>query len=59
MRLALLATIVTFAGSIAGFHLAYADGTPGGDVRADPPAGTEQPLHDGDCPAARRRWEEA
>ena len=58
MRLAMLAAVVTFAGSIAGFQLAAAD-APGRDVRASPPAGTEQVVHlDVRCPAGRH-WEEA
>jgi hypothetical protein len=59
MRLALLAVVLTFAGSIAGFHLAAAADAPGRDVRASPPVGTEQVVHvDGRC-SAGRLWEEA
>jgi hypothetical protein len=59
MRLAMLAAVLTFAGSIAGFQLAAAADAPGRDVRAGPPEGTEQVVHqDARCPAGRL-WEEA
>jgi hypothetical protein len=54
MRLATLAVVITFAGSIAGFHLTSASGAPGGDVGAGPPAGGDQVVHlDARCPKDR------
>jgi hypothetical protein len=51
MRLATLAVVLTFAGSIAGFHLASAPGAPGRDLGASPAAGTEQVVRvDVRCP---------
>lgn len=60
MRLALLATLLTFAGSIAGFHLTSAAGAPGREALAEPPArGEAQVVRVTDECAARRLWEEA
>jgi hypothetical protein len=59
MRLAVLAAVLTFAGSLAGFKLAAAADAPGRDVRAGPPQGTELVVQvGGRCPAGRL-WEEA
>ena len=53
MRLATLAVVLTFAGSIAGFHLTSASGSPGRDVGASPPAGTEVVHLEAKCPKER------
>ena len=54
MRVALLAVIATFAGSIAGFQVVSAGGAPGRDVGASPPSGAEQVVQlDARCPEAR------
>ncbi len=60
MRLATLAALLIFAGSIAGFHLTSAAGAPGRDALAEPPArGETQVVRVADDCAARRLWEEA
>ena len=39
LELAVAACVVTFAGSIAGFHLTTAAGAPGPQVLVSPPTG--------------------
>ncbi len=57
LELATVAAVVTFAGSIAGFHLTTAAGAP--DVLASPPSGpTEIVKVKAPCPG-ERLWEEA
>jgi hypothetical protein len=59
MKLALLATLVTFAGSIAGFQVVTASGD-AGDRATATPAGTKESIvleRDRDCPAKVRDWE--
>lgn len=59
MRLALLASILLFAGSIAGFDVASATGDGGGDTaRVVKPGERQSEIILRDCPAGRR-WEEA
>ncbi len=58
-RLALLAVLLTFAGSIAGFHLTTAAGAPGPDVLATPPSGPSEPVRAADACPGERLWEEA
>jgi hypothetical protein len=62
MRFALLASVVTFAGSIAGFHLASAAAVPERAVVRATPAMTADAVarERGDCPhRGGRLWEEA
>ncbi len=64
-RLSVVAAVLTFAGSLAGFHFATPTAEPvAATPRAElhPAAGAERsdrPAADRDCPEARRLWEEA
>ena len=54
MKLALIATLLTFTGSLAGFGLASADGGPA-NVAQSPPAAVEVvDVARDDCPKPRR-----
>jgi hypothetical protein len=60
MRLALLASLVTFAGSLAGFTLASATGGPVRELATSPPgAGVDVVRVSDDCPKQGRSWEDA
>jgi hypothetical protein len=59
LELATVAAVVTFAGSIAGFHLTTAAGAPGPDVLATPPSGPSEPVRAADACPGERLWEEA
>ncbi len=57
LELAAVAAVVTFAGSIAGFHLTTAPGAP--DVLASKPSGPAETVQvPAPCPR-ERLWEEA
>ena len=58
MRLALLASLITFAGSMTGFAVATAPGDPGREVARTPAAAEEVVRVPDDCPKARS-WEDA
>ena len=59
LELAVAACVVTFAGSIAGFHLTTAAGAPGPQVLVSPPTGPSETVRVADACSGERLWEEA
>ncbi len=59
LELATVAAVVTFAGSIAGFHLTTAAGAPGPQVLASSPSGPSDTVRVPDACPGERLWEEA
>ena len=59
LKLAVAAAVVTFAGSIAGFHLTATAGTPRPQVLVSPPSGPSETVRVADACSGERLWEEA